>query len=332
MANPWVIGSISLILFALGLSMFGVFEIRLPSSVQNRLNTVGGTGFVGAFAMGTVAGIIAAPCTGPALAAVLAYIATTNSTLLGFWLMFTYAIGMGLLFICIGTFSGLISSLPRSGGWMYILENIFGLAIISVALFFLKDVNFFIPVKNAIREYFPFIVVVCGIWLSDLTQRFKGMSPLMQLRKACGILVTLIGVFMIMVGGIQQTAAGPHLSWVYDDEPGALETAKQEDKLVMLDFYATWCAACNELDHKTFSDQAVIDKLENFITVKLDFSVKSDEVLTEKYKILGLPVVIFLDGDGNIYKRLEGFVNAEDMLKIIDEVEAKAKSAKDGTL
>ncbi len=332
MANPWVIGFISLILFALGLSMFGVFEIRLPSSVQNRLNTVGGTGFVGAFAMGTVAGIIAAPCTGPALAAVLAYIATTNSTLLGFWLMFTYAIGMGLLFICIGTFSGLISSLPRSGGWMYILENIFGLAIISVALFFLKDVNFFEPVKNAIQKYFPYIVVVCGIYLSDLTQRFKGMSPLMQLRKACGILVTLIGVFMIMVGGLQQPAAGPHLSWVYDDEPGALQTAKQEDKLVMLDFYASWCAACNELDHKTFSDQAVVDKLENFITVKLDFSVKSDEVLTEKYNILGLPVVIFLDGDGNIYKRLEGFVNAEDMLKIIDEVESKAKSAKDGTM
>ncbi len=332
MANPWVIGFISLILFALGLSMFGVFEIRLPSSVQNRLNTVGGTGFIGAFAMGTVAGIIAAPCTGPALAAVLAYIATTNSTLLGFWLMFTYAIGMGLLFICIGTFSGLISSLPRSGGWMYILENVFGLAIMSVALFFLKDVNFFVPVKNAIQEYFPFIVVVCGIYLSDLTQRFKGISLLMQLRKACGILVTLIGVFLIMVGGLQQPAAGPHLSWVYDDEPGALQTAKQEDKLVMLDFYASWCAACNELDHKTFSDQAVIDKLENFITVKLDFSVKSDEILTEKYKILGLPVVIFLDGDGNIYKRLEGFVNAEDMLKIIDEVESKAKSAKDGTM
>lgn len=332
MANPWVIGFISLILFALGLSMFGVFEIRLPSSVQNRLNTVGGTGYVGAFVMGTVAGIIAAPCTGPALAAVLAYIATTNSTLLGFWLMFTYAIGMGLLFICIGTFSGLISSLPRSGGWMYILENIFGLAIISVALFFLKDVNFFEPVKNAIQKYFPYIVVVCGIYLSDLTQRFKGMSPLMQLRKACGILVTLIGVFMIMVGGLQQPAAGPHLSWVYDDEPGALQTAKQEGKLVMLDFYASWCAACNELDHKTFSDQAVVDKLENFITVKLDFSVKSDEVLTEKYNILGLPVVIFLDGDGNIYKRLEGFVNAEDMLKIIDEVESKAKSAKDGTM
>ena len=133
MANPWVVGFISLILVSLGLSMFGVFEIRLPYTVQNRLNSVGGTGFAGAFAMGTVAGVIAAPCTGPALAVVLTYIATTGSLFLGFWLMFTYALGMGLLFIGIGTFSGMLSALPRSGGWMYVLENIFGIAIITMA-------------------------------------------------------------------------------------------------------------------------------------------------------------------------------------------------------
>ena len=332
--NPWIIVPISLILFALGLSMFGIFEIRLPSSMQNRLNTVGGTGFVGAFAMGTVAGIIAAPCTGPALAAVLAYIATTGSVVLGFWLMFTYALGMGLLFICIGTFSGLISSLPRSGGWMYILENIFGIAIITVALYFLKDV--FEPLKSFLQNSLPFFafagaLVLIGLWLGKLKERFSGLSSEMRVRKAFGLLLAVLGAYMI-VGGLQEPVAGPHPSWVYNDEPAALETAKQENKLVMLDFYATWCAACNELDHNTFSDQAVVDKLENYVTVKLDFSAKSDKVLTEKYKILGLPVVIFMDSDGKIYKRLEGFVNAEDMLKIIDTVETESKSAEDGTM
>ena len=150
MANPWVVGFISLILVSLGLSMFGVFEIRLPYAVQNRLNTVGGTGFAGAFAMGTVAGVIAAPCTGPALAVVLTYIATTGSLFLGFWLMFTYALGMGLLFIGIGTFSGLLSALPRSGGWMYVLENVFGIAIITMALYFLKDV--FPPLQDFLQN------------------------------------------------------------------------------------------------------------------------------------------------------------------------------------
>ncbi len=335
--NPWVIGPICLILFTLGLSMFGVFEIRLPSSVQNRLNTVGGTGFIGAFAMGTVAGIIAAPCTGPALAAVLSYIATTGSTVLGFWLMFTYAVGMGLLFICIGTFSGLLSALPRSGGWMYILENVFGIAIITMALHFLKDVAEFAFLKSFLQNSLPFfafagVLVLIGLWLGKLKERFSGLSSEIRVRKAFGLLLAVLGTFMI-VGGLQEPIAGPHLNWGYiDDEPAALEVAKQENKLVMLDFYATWCAACNELDHKTFSDQTVIDKLENYVTVKLDFSTKSDKELTEKYKILGLPVVIFMDSNGKIYKRLEGFVKAEEMLKIIDEVEAEAKSAKIGRL
>ena len=161
MANPWVVGGISLILVTLGLSMFGVFEIRLPAAMQNRLNTVGGAGFAGAFAMGTVAGVIAAPCTGPALAAVLTYIAATGSLFLGFWLMFTYAFGMGLLFITIGTFSGLLSALPRSGGWMYVLENIFGIAIITMALYFLKDV--FPSLQNFLQNSLPFFAIAGGV-------------------------------------------------------------------------------------------------------------------------------------------------------------------------
>ena len=332
MANPWVIGPVCLILVALGLSMLGVYEIRLPANLQNNLNSVGGAGFVGAFAMGTVAGIIAAPCTGPALAAVLSYIANINEDdqirkiILGLSLMSTYALGMGLLFICIATFSGLISSLPRSGGWMYILENIFGIAIITMALYFLKDLQVFTPVKGIIQKVFPYLVVAGGLWLSDLTQRFRGISRLMQLRKACGVIVAVLGAFLIILGP-QQPVAGPHLTWDYDNEPAALETAKQEDKLIMLDFYATWCAACNELDHKTFSNQEVIDRLGNYVTVKLDFSLKSDEVLTEKYKIVGLPVVIFMDAESNIYERIEGFVKPEDMLKIIDKVEAAAKGS-----
>lgn len=335
MANPWVIGFISLILVALGLSMFGVFEIRLPTSMQNKLNTVGGVGFIGAFLMGTVAGVIAAPCTGPALAAVLAFIATTQSLFLGFWLMFTYALGMGLLFICLGTFSGLISSLPKSGGWMYVLENIFGIAIITMALYFLKDVAAFAPLKSFLQNSIPFfafsgVLLIIGLWLGKLTERFSGLSSELRVRKAFGLLLAILGAYMIL-GGIQQPASGPHPNWVYD-EPIALESAKQENKLVMLDFYATWCGACNELDHKTFSNQAVVDKLNEYVTVKLDFTAESDQTLTEKYKIRGLPVVIFLDADGNIYERIEKFVDAEKMLDIIEEVETKAKTDRKGTL
>ncbi len=335
LVNPWVVGVISLILVSLGLSMFGVFEIQIPSSVQNRLNTVGGAGFVGAFAMGTVAGVIAAPCTGPALAAVLTFIAKSQNLFLGFWLMSTYALGMGLLFIGIGTFSGLLSKLPRSGGWMYILENIFGIAIITMALYFLKDVEVFASLKNFLQNSLPFFaigggLILIGLFLGKLTQRFSGISSGMKVRKAFGLCLAIVGAFMI-VGGLQQPVAGPHPNWVYD-EPAALEAAKQENKLVMLDFYATWCGACNELDHKTFSEQVVVDKLKDYITVKLDFSLESDDILKEKYQIRGLPVVIFMDGQENIFKRIEKFVDAEEMLQIIENVEIEAKSSKRGTL
>ena len=323
MANPWVVGFISLILVSLGLSMFGVFEIRVPYAVQNRLNTVGGAGFAGAFAMGTVAGVIAAPCTGPALAVVLTYIATTGSLFLGFWLMFTYALGMGLLFIGIGTFSGLLSALPRSGGWMYVLENIFGIAIITMALYFLKDV--FPVLQNFLQNAVPFFaiaggLVVIGLWLGKLTERFSGISRRLKFQKACGLLLAILGVYMI-IGGIQQPA-GPHLDWVYDETEG-LEIAKREDKLIMLDFYASWCAACKELDHKTYADPAVAAKLDNYVNVKLDFTRSSEttEALTEKYQIPGLPVVIFMNAEGKVLKRFTGFVEPEKMLSILNEIE-----------
>ena len=323
MANPWVVGFISLILVTLGLSMFGVFEIRLPYAVQNRLNTVGGTGFAGAFAMGTVAGVIAAPCTGPALAVVLTYIATTGSLFLGFWLMFTYALGMGLLFIGIGTFSGLLSALPRSGGWMYVLENIFGIAIITMALYFLKDV--FPVLQSFLQNSLPFFgiaggLVLVGLWLGKLTQRFSGIPARVKFQKACGLLLAVLGAYMF-VGGIQQPA-GPHLDWVYDEAEG-FEIAKQEDKLVMLDFYAAWCAACNELDHQTYADPTVAARLDDYVNIKLDFTRTSEttKALTEKYQIPGLPVVIFLDANETVLKRFTGFVDAEKMLGILDEVE-----------
>ena len=332
MSNPWVVGFISVILISLGLSMFGVFEIQLPASVQGRLNTVGGAGFAGAFGMGTVAGVIAAPCTGPALAVLLTYIATTGSIFLGFWLMFTYALGMGLLFIAIGTFSGLLSALPRSGGWMYVLENIFGIAIITMALYFLKDV--FEPLKSFLQNSVPFfalagVLILLGLWLSKLTQRFSGLSRSTKVRKASGILLAVLGCYMI-IGGIQQPA-GPHLDWI-DNETEALEIALREDKLLMLDFYASWCVACKELDHKTYADPAVAAKLDNYVNVKLDFTRSSDttKALTEKYQIPGLPVVIFMDAQGNVFKRITGFVNAEEMLDIIEEVEQKSASPPEG--
>ena len=319
MADPRVMVPVCGILIALGLSMLGVFELRVPYAVQNRLNSIGGAGFAGAFAMGTVAGIIAAPCTGPALGAVLSYVATTESIFLGFWLLLTYALGMGLLFIVIGTFSSAIAALPRSGGWMYILENIFGVAIITVALYFLKDV--FLPLRTLLQNSMGFftvagVLVLAGVALGKFSQRFKDLPRLVQLRKAIGVLLAVAGLYMF-VGGL--TTAESDLVWIADEAQG-LEAGRGEGKPVMLDFYATWCAACNELEH-TYSDPAVKSKLSKFVNVKLDFTRNSEEVerLKQKYGIVGLPVVIFFDSEGNQLtdKRLEKFVEPEEFLTLL---------------
>ena len=319
MADPRVMLPVCGILIALGLSMLGVFELRVPYAVQNRLNSIGGAGFAGAFAMGTVAGIIAAPCTGPALGAVLSYVATTESAFLGFWLLLTYALGMGLLFIVIGTFSSAIAALPRSGGWMYILENIFGVAIITVALYFLKEV--IPPLRTVLQNSAGFfaiagVFVLVGVALGKFAQRFKDLPRLTQLRKAVGVLLAVVGLYMF-AGGL--TTAESDLVWIADEAQG-LEAGRREGKPVMFDFYATWCAACNELEH-TYSDPAVKSKLSKFVNVKLDFTRNSAEVerLKQKYGIVGLPVVIFFDSEGNQLtdKRLEKFVEPEEFLTLL---------------
>ena len=322
MANPIVVGFVSIILIALGLSLVGVFELRLPYALQNKLNTVGGAGFGGAFAMGTVAGIIAAPCTGPALGAVLSFVATTGSTFLGFWLMLTYAIGMGLLFILIGTFSGLISSLPTSGGWMYVLENIFGIVIIAMALYFLKEVVE--PLRAVLDNSAPVYILgggllLLGVLLAKLTQRFRDLSRLGQLRKSAGVLAAVLGLYVI-VGAF--TVVEDSLDWTHDETQG-LEEARASKKPAVIDFYATWCGACVELDKFTFSDPEVRSRLEGFVKIKLDFSRGSEQVerFKKKYGIVGLPVVLFLDSEGKPLKRLEKFVGPKEFLEIMDEVE-----------
>src|SRR3982074_1407809 len=131
LSSPVVVVLFATFLVALAASMFGAFEIALPSGLQQKLSGVKGTGHAGAFGMGLVAGIIAAPCTGPVLAGVLAYVATQRSPVLGFWMLFTYALGMGLLFFVLGATS---LRLPRSGAWMDTVKTVLGVALVAAAI------------------------------------------------------------------------------------------------------------------------------------------------------------------------------------------------------
>jgi len=154
MTNPWVVGSVALVFAVMAASMFGAFEIALPTSLQARLNTVGGAGMAGAFAMGLVSGVIAAPCTGPVLTSILLLIAKQGSVALGAGLMLSYALGMGLLFFLIGAFS---ISLPKSGAWMETIKSVFGVALLAAAGIYLRDL---VP---ALRPWFS-AAASAGLW------------------------------------------------------------------------------------------------------------------------------------------------------------------------
>src|SRR5205085_7923783 len=131
LSSPLAVGLLAVFLLALAASMFGAFDLNLPPALQQRLGIVSGAGFAHALGMGLVAGIVAAPCTGPVLAGVLTFVATRRSAILGFWLLFSYALGMGLLFFVLGATS---LKLPRSGAWMETVKSVLGVALLAAAI------------------------------------------------------------------------------------------------------------------------------------------------------------------------------------------------------
>ncbi len=149
MQNPWILISISLLFLVLGASSAGAFDFRLPGNLQTTLSQKGGAGYAGAFVMGLVAGVIAAPCVGPIVAGILLYVAQQQDVVLGGLLLMTFAFGMGMLFLVLGTFSSLLTKIPKSGGWMESVKVVFGAVFIAMALYYLQFVA--TPIGDAVN-------------------------------------------------------------------------------------------------------------------------------------------------------------------------------------
>lgn len=329
MQNPWVLGGVALVFVVMAASMFGAFELQLPASLQARLSTVGGTGYAGALAMGLVAGLIAAPCTGPVLAAALAFVATKGSVAYGVGIMFTYALGIGLLFFLIGAFS---VSLPKSGPWMDTVKSVFGVALLAMALAYAKDL---FPAVRSIFSAAPAAALVAagvaaaGILLGALTGSFGG-SPGEKVAKGAGVAMTVLGIFYATgAASARSSQAGAEggIAWLVNAEPGGLARARAEGKPVIIDFWGDWCAACVELDKTAWSDPGVREEAKRFVTIKIDNSADkladpkvSDAVdaVFAKYGILGQPTVLFIDPQGRelpASSRVTAVVGAVEMLR-----------------
>ena len=334
--NPWVLGAVAVFLLAMAASMFGAFELQLPAGVQARLSRVGGAGHAGAFAMGLVAGLIAAPCTGPVLAAALAFVATQGSVAYGVAIMFAYAAGIGLLFFVIGAFS---VSLPKSGAWMETVKSVFGVALLAMALVYLEDLVpavklLFSPARGAVVA--AAVVAAVGVLAGALHGSFHGGAG-EKIGKAAGIALVAAGLFYgLGVGNARSAAMASELPWLHD-EAEALRVARAEHRPIVIDFWADWCTACKELDHTAWSDPRVRDEARRFVLLKIDGSESSPAVKTglfdkamEKYGILGMPTVLFIDPAGRelpAESRVTAAISGDAMVKHLRAVDQTCTSA-----
>ncbi len=333
MQSRWVVTLVALFLAAMAASMFGFFDLQLPSSWQERLNRVGGAGKAGAFGMGLVSGIIAAPCTGPVLAAALAFVATQGSVALGVSVMFAYALGLGLLFFLIGAFS---LSLPKSGPWMETVKSIFGVALLAAALVFLAGA--FPGLRSAFSAarapvWIAAGLAAAGVLAGALSRSFHGPAAERTL-KGLGLALLVGGlVYGIGAGGARERARAATFAWQHDLD-AAVALARAEGKPMIIDFWADWCTACKELDRNVWADPRVRAEASGFVALKLDGTDGSDRFnsIVDRFGIVGLPTVVLLDRQGReAPDRVLGAVPADEMIARLRGVDRACQDRKPPT-
>jgi len=268
--NPWVLLTVTVVLFVLALSMFGLFEFATPQSAtkafQRGVELVGAPKFmlklIGAFLMGLLIGVVAAPCVGPVVVALLGAAPLLDKLTL-FLLFVSLALGLGLPYLLLAIFIGAVYRL-RSGVWNLWVNRLFGVVLLAAAIYFGYQTAFAFGLLKAKHPWQPYT-------------------------------------------------------------PQALQAAIQQGKPVIIDFWATWCLACKELEHKTFSDPRVKERLKEFVTLQVDMTTGKDPIAKEAYRrfeVRGLPTVIFIGRDGKERKelRLEGFEPPENFLRRLEQI------------
>jgi thioredoxin:protein disulfide reductase len=311
--SRWVVLAISGLFLAMAASMFGAFELDIPSGLKQRLARVGGVGYAGAFLLGLACGPIAAPCTGPFLTGILAWIAKTQSAPLGGLAMAAFALGLGVPFFLVGTFA---VQLPKSGRWMVHVKSALGLVITVVALYFLSTT---FPVLGSLASPSTTFVVamvavsIVGLFVGALHKSFEGPTS-DKVRKGVGVVLTAGAGFLALMGA---TSPGQTLVW----ESVAVEEARARalagGKPLIVDFTASWCGACKELDKLTFAEPSVKEEAGRFLAVKVD-ATNDDEPMVAStlasFGVVGLPTVVVFDSRGEEAIRYTDFVDAKRFL------------------
>jgi thiol:disulfide interchange protein DsbD len=313
--GSWLQQPLVLILFAvlmlvLAASMFGLYEIRVPQFLTRRAGAR--SGYLGAATMGLLAGVVAAPCVGPFILSLIALVGQRGDALLGFILFFVLALGLGLPYLFLGAFSSGLSTLPRSGAWMVQIKKALGFVLIAMAFYFLRP----LAGEEIYRWGVGLSLLFGAIFL--LVQKEPNRAGNM-IRIALALLLAIVSAVYLL-----PRPEGPSVEWSrYED--AAIQAARLTGKAVMIDFYADWCLPCKELDEKTFTHPQVIAESHRFVRLKADLTHTGDALsreLSERYRIFGVPTIVFLRSDGKEADdlRLAGFEDAQRFLERMRQV------------
>lgn len=318
--SPWVLTTIACLFLAMAASMLGAFELGLPSSLTNRLAEVGGVGPKGAFGLGLVCGLIAAPCTGPVLTGILTWIANTQSAGAGALAMAAFSLGLGFPFLLVGTFA---VQLPKSGLWMVHVKSVLAIVLSVVALYYL---GMAFPVLGAWVKPSPVLFGVAGaaallgLVIGAVHRSFDSPEMKDKVLKGIGTASTTLALYVLVVALLTPERA---LNWQKIPVEVAAQTAQDEARPMLVDFTATWCGACKELDKITFADPEVSKEAGRFLAVKVDATDDEDPVVAQtmqELNVVGLPTVLLFDSKGQEVRRFTDFVDAEQFLSALRSV------------
>lgn len=349
--NAWAIGIVAGILVLLSLSMFGFYQIQMPSFIQSKLQmksqNVKGGSMTGTFFLGMVSALIVGACVTPLLMLVLGIAIQAGDPVLGASMMFAMSMGMGVILIMMGVGAGHL--LPKAGTWMDTIKYIFGALLIGVAIYLLTPLQA-VPLLLLWSIFF----IVCGVYMGATQSIPEGSSNWRYLWKGLGIVVLLWGVFAL-VGSVlgnrdimqpmdmsqmnfgsgqramtQSATVNPHDLFIQlhstDDLDREMSKAKAAGKAVMLDYYATWCTDCRRMEKATFSNPTV-QKIfrDKFILLQVDVEDPNNEkteAIKKRFKVFGPPAVLFFDKHGKMRKDLNfyGFKTPEEFIDTLNKI------------
>lgn len=338
--NAWALGFGALIFVLLALSMFGFYELQLPSAFESRIatltNRIKGGHFFGVFLMGALSALILSPCVAAPLAAALLYISQTHDVLLGGSALFALSMGMGVPLLLLGASAG--DLLPRAGAWMNAVRNFFGVVMLAMAVWLVSPL---LPVAVQLLLWAA-LLIVPAIYMHAVDALPANAHKWLKFWKGVAIIMLVLGITLLigamsgaksplqplagLRGAVAETQVS-HLPFQPVKTVAELEEKIQASagKLVMLDFYADWCVACKEMELFTFSDPRVQARLRNAVLLQADVTQNStdDAELLKRFNLFGPPGIIFFDGNGEelTQMRVIGFQNADKFLQNLKQTD-----------